>query len=234
MRSLTSLLCACLLACDVSANVTVTSIRADTGVTLEPTSVTLPTVEIVTRRVSRCVLIVGDSEACTVGTWNNATGIVRTINEENHEPYDDVHVACKGGTVIQYWGRDGHLAQAMKDYPNPDDVIVFLGTNHYWVQEIPWTSRVPNQLTLREISTVTDQLEDTHCTWVGNTAFRGKHWVVNGLIRDAVTPACTYFDTEAANIPLADEAHPGHAGAVKWLRLVWKTIPPKYDGAEHE
>jgi hypothetical protein len=231
MRCLIPLV-ACLLACDVSATVSVSSSPNDAAV-VEPTSppvISLKPIEMTSVRASRRVLVVGDSEACRVGVWIKET--VKAINDENREPLDDVHVVCKGGTVIQYWGDGGHLASALQEYPNPDDVLVFLGTNHYWVQQIPQASRVTNQLTLPMIQAVTGQLQSTNCIWVGNTAFRGHHWAVNGLIRDAVTPQCSYFDTEAANIPLEDEAHPGHAGAVKWLRLVWKTIPPKYEEAD--
>jgi hypothetical protein len=189
----------------------------------------IPPIEIVSIRQPRRILVVGDSEACRVGFWIKAT--VKAINDETRAPHDDVHVSCKGGTVIQYWGSGGHLAQALREYPNPDDVVVFLGTNHYWVTQIPESSRVPGQLTLPMVRVVTDQLKGTNCIWVGNTAVKGHTWAINGLLKAAVTPQCSYFDTEAAGIPLDDDAHPGHAGAVKWLRMVWATIPDKYEEA---
>jgi len=182
--------------------------------------VTAPTMEIVTPRQPRHVLIVGDSEACAVSSYINLKKLVATINDEDKAPHDVVDVECKGGTVVQYWGAGGHMKLALQHHPKPDDVIVFLGTNHYWQKAAPPTS------------TVTDLLKDTHCIWVGNTAVHGHNWAINGLIRDSVINQCTYFDTEAANIELADGVHPTPAGAVKWVRLVWKEIPPKYEEAD--
>lgn len=198
----------------------------------EPPVVTAPTMEIVTPRQSRHVLIVGDSEACAVSSYINLKKLVATINDEDGAPHDVVDVECKGGTVVQYWGDGGNLKLALQKHPKPDDVIVFLGTNHYWIKSIPETTKVPGQLTLPKVRVITDQLKDTNCIWVGNTAVHGQHWAVNGLLRDAVIPQCTYFDTEAANIELADGVHPTPAGAVKWVRLVWKEIPPKYEEAD--
>jgi hypothetical protein len=218
---------ACVLACDATTTPptdapSVASVDDDKALDqfeAAPVLIIPPRV-VASKRVPRHILIVGDSEACTVAFYAKAT--VKAINEENHEPYDVVDVECKGGTVVQYWGAGGHMKLALQHHPNPDDVIVFLGTNHYW----------QNQKNAPPTATVTDLLKGTNCIWVGNTAVHGKKWPVNGLIRDQVTPQCSYFDTEAADIPLFDGVHPGPTGAVKWLRLVWATIPAKYEEAD--
>jgi lysophospholipase L1-like esterase len=192
------------------------------GVTTPPVNtIILPTVTLVSKRLPRNVLIVGDSEACAVSSYINLKKLVATINDEdNHHPHDVVNVDCKGGTVVQYWGAGGHMKLALQKYPHPDAVLVFLGTNHYWQDKVP-----PTQ-------TVTDLLKDTNCVWVGNTAVHGKYWKINHLIYEAVTPQCSYFDTETADIPLADGVHPTPAGATKWIRAVWPMIPHKYEDSD--
>lgn len=172
------------------------------------------------KHAARKVLIVGDSEACAVSQYIDLRKLVAQINDEDGLPHDHVDVACKGGTVVQYWGAGGNLKIALQKYPHPDAVLVFLGTNHYWQDKAP-----PTQ-------TVTDQLKDTNCIWVGNTAVHGRYWKINHLIYEAVTPQCSYFDTETADIPLADGVHPTPAGATKWIRAVWPMIPPKYEASD--
>jgi len=220
---------ACLLSCNINASLTVSSVRADAGVK-DDAEETMVSVPVISRRpLSRHVLIVGDSEACRVGYYVKET--VRELNDESGQPRDVVDVDCMGSTTVQYWGIGGNLKLALSRHPNPDDVLVFLGTNHYWVREIPKKATKPGQLTLSDVKAVTDLLKNTNCVWVGNTSVSGKSWDVNELLRDAVTQQCLYFDTEAAGIPLEDGVHPGRAGAVKWLRLLWATIPPKYEEA---
>lgn len=169
----------------------------------------------VLKPVGRKVLIVGDSEACAVSSYIDLKKLVAEINDAAGQPHDTVEFDCKDGTRVEYWGAGGHLRSALDNHPNPDAVLVFLGTNHYWQTTVPPTD------------TVTDLLKDTNCVWVGNTAVHDKRWPVNGLIRDAVTPQCKYFDTEAAKIPLADGVHPTPEGATRWIRLVWPEIPLK-------
>lgn len=170
---------------------------------------------------SRRILVVGDSEACAVKPHVND---VFTEQDQLHRlPVDTVDVECKSGTTVPYWGAQGHLKEALKKHPHPDTVIVFLGTNHYGQNKAP------------DVSVVLDGIEDAgaQCVWVGNTAVNGKRWQINKLMHDAVMPRCKYFDTEAANIPLADNAHPTVQGAIKWLRLVWAVVPLKFE-EEHE
>jgi len=159
------------------------------------------------------VLVVGDSEACAVGNyaadpaWRAEAGLGR--------PDDQVRVACKASTTVEYWA-DGRLERAMDDF-DPDAVVVFLGTNHWGAQKAPDVEPILQLLLARE----------TRCLWVGNTAVRGKHWAINGLLKEAVEPTCAYFDTEAAGVALADGIHPGPAAAQRWLKDVWRSIPQK-------
>lgn len=166
------------------------------------------------KAASRHILIVGDSEACAVASQVKNAKL----------PTDTVDVDCKGGTVVQYWAAGGHFRSALARHPHPDAVLIFLGTNHYW-----------NQNDTPDVKPILDLVQEQglSCVWVGNTAVKGKHWNINNLLRAAVTPACSYFDTEAADIPLADGVHPGPAAALKWLNAVWPMIPMKYEEA-HE
>lgn len=187
-------------------------------------SVEVPRVTHPTKRFvpsSRKILIIGDSEACAVKT--HVTAEFKKLDELHQTPIDTVDVECKVSTTVQYWGAQGHLKEALKKHPRTDTVIVFLGTNHYGQNKAP------------DVSVVLDGIEDSgaQCVWVGNTAVDGKRWKINKLMHDAVMPRCKYFDTEAANIPLADNAHPTVQGAIKWLRLVWGVIPLKFE-EEHE
>lgn len=182
----------------------------------EPRVIEVPPVVTVQKKVSRHVLVIGDSEACAVNLYIRKT--VKEINEAAHKPLDVVDVACKGGTVVQYWGEQGHFREALKKYPNPDAVVIFLGTNHYW------------QGTRPPVETILNQIQaPTSCVWVGNTAVKGKRWKINNILREAVQPTCSYFDTEAAGIELPDGVHPSGAGAIKWLKGIWPMIPPKYE-----
>lgn len=184
----------------------------------EPPAVEIVKPVVVKKRVSRRVLVVGDSEACAVNLYIRKT--VKEINEAAGEPLDVVDVECKGGTVVQYWGAQGHFREALKKHPNPDAVVIFLGTNHYWQTSAP------------PVNTILDQIQaPTSCTWVGNTAVKGKRWKINNILREAVQPTCSYFDTEAAGIELPDGVHPSGAGAIKWLKGIWPMIPPKYEEA---
>ena len=162
------------------------------------------------------VLVVGDSEACAVGnyaadpSWRAEAGL--------GQPDDQVRVACKASTTVEYWA-DGRLERAMDDF-DPDAVVVFLGTNHWGAQKAPDVEPILQLFLAR----------GARCLWVGNTAVRGKHWAINGLLREAVGPTCAYFDTEAAGVVLADGIHPGPAAAQRWLKDVWRSIPQKDSG----
>lgn len=197
--------------------------RVDTSppvitVTEPPNVIEVPPVVVAQKKISRHVLVIGDSEACAVNLYIRKT--VKEVNEAAHEPLDVVDVECKGGTVVQYWGAQGHFREALKKHPNPDAVVIFLGTNHYW------------QGTRPPVETILDQIQaPTSCVWVGNTAVKGKRWNINNILREAVQPTCSYFDTEAAGIELPDGVHPSGAGAIKWLKAIWPMIPPKYGDA---
>lgn len=163
---------------------------------------------------SRNVLIVGDSQACAVGMIAKET--VKNLNTAENRPLDKIKVECKVGSVIQYWGEQGHLQLALQKHKNLDVVVVFLGTNHYWQT----SGRLPN------VEPILNQIQSANakCVWVGNTTVKGKNWPVNKMLSDAVSSRCTYFDTEKANITLVDGIHPSRSGSIKWLQLIWRLL----------
>ncbi len=176
----------------------------------EPQAVPEPLPKVIAKRT---ILIIGDSEACAIASSVKKAKL----------PTDTVYVDCKGGTVVQYWGAGGNFRAALSRHPKPDVVLVFLGTNHYWQKETPPVEPI--------LKIIRDR--GFQCVWVGPTAVHKKNWLMNGLIRDAVTPTCDFFDTEAANIPLWDGVHPDEKGALVWLQKVWPLIPMKYE-EEHD
>lgn len=176
---------------------------------IEEQQQTEPVVEPPKVVAKRVILIIGDSEACAIASSVKKAKL----------PTDDVHVDCKGGTVVQYWGAGGNFRAALTRHPKPDVVLVFLGTNHYWQKKTPPVESI--------LSIIRDR--GFQCVWVGPTAVHNKTWEMNGLIRDAVTPTCDFFDTEAAHIPLYDGVHPDEPAALLWLQKVWPLIPMKYE-----
>lgn len=160
-------------------------------------------------RLARHVLVVGDSEACAVST--HVAGVARSAG-------DDADFACKSSTTVQYWSA-GPLARALDARPHVDTVVVFLGTNHYLDAVAPPVGPILEEFRSRGLT----------CVWVGNTPVMGKPRKVNGLLRDAVSGSCTYFDTEAFGPVLRDGVHPTPASARLWLDAVWRVIPQKFE-----
>lgn len=212
-----------LATCNVQASVTISSKPADAGSTVQGSAelAFAPVVEH-PRYAPRRVLIVGDSEACAVRPYVQVEA--DRINDASGMPHDVVHVDCKGSTLISYWGTYGNLRRALHEFRDPDDVLVFLGTNHYWNTTAPNVDDILN--VIKDDATWSGA---GTCVWIGPTAVKGRSWPVNGLLRDAVSSQCSYFDTEAADIPLADGVHPAKPGAVQWIRSIWPLIPPKFE-----
>jgi hypothetical protein len=161
-------------------------------------------------------MIIGDSEACAVG--NYAQEVANSVDDGINMPHSVIEIDCKGSTTVQYWGSGGNFRAALEKHPRVDTVVIFLGTNHYMSVVTPPTKPILDIVKERNIS----------CVWVGNVAVNGRHWRVNDMLRKAVEPTCTYFDSEVAAISLADGVHPTKAGAVKWLQRVWPLVPAKY------
>jgi hypothetical protein len=167
--------------------------------------------------IPRHVLVVGDSEACVVGLNRD---VITKFNDDNEQPHDDVTVECKTSTRVQYWAGDGNFLEALSKHPNTDVVLVYLGTNHWYSgRQVPDVKPIIDVVVQKSLD----------CVWVGNTTVRGRHWPINGILHVAVEPTCTYFDTEAADIQLRDDAHPTRSGAVKWINAVWPLIQLKYE-----
>lgn len=192
------------------------SVKIDVVATTEPSCELDPPLP-QPRPIPRKILVVGDSEACTVGP--HLQHVADKIDDELGLPHDKIALSCKDGTTVQYWGLQGHLQEALGHKFQPDTVVIFLGTNHFGSTSTPPVSPIINLVKQRDLT----------CVWVGNTAVRGRHWPVNDLLRKAVTPTCTYFDTEDHGVDLVDGAHPGPVAAVLWLEAVWRMIPKKYE-----
>lgn len=175
-------------------------------VTLDPVVITVAGLK---RAAHRHVLIIGDSEACAVVPY------VRRVAE----PGDVIDSDCKKGSHVQDWAS-GRLTADLDRFSVVDDVVIFLGTNHY-----------ENQVDTPPVGPILDTIKQRNlgCVWVGNTAVHGRRWHVNEALQRVVSPTCDYFDTEAADIPLVDGIHPTQSGAVKWLSAVWPMIETKYE-----
>lgn len=158
--------------------------------------------------VTRHVLVVGDSEACAVSSYVKATASAAG---------DTVSVTCKESTTVQNWSA-GRLKAALDAQAGVSSVVVFLGTNHYLDAVAPPVGPILDLIAERGLD----------CVWVGNTAVMGKARKINGLMRAAVTPTCTYFDTEAFGVELRDGVHPTPAAAKRWIQAVWLTIPARF------
>lgn len=162
----------------------------------------------------RHVLIVGDSEAGAVGPY------IKRLRPRDGVT-DVVSVDYVNNSTIRDWsggqldGDTGLFNASLKRHPDIDTVIIFLGTNDYWLNVPPDVKPVLDQISSRGLT----------CVWVGNTATHGKHWGINRVLRSVVSPTCTYFDTEAAGITLKDGIHPTPEAAAMWLQAVWLTIP---------
>lgn len=169
-------------------------------------------------RMSRNVLIIGDSEACAVSPV--AKEVAREYAVRTNSPVDDVIVECKGGTVVSYWAQGMHAQYVLNAHPKIDTLLVFLGTNHY--RQKPLNADPKPILDL-----VTSR--GLQCVWVGNVAIKGRKWPINAEMRALVTPTCSYFNAEEEPIQLCDGTHPDRANAKVLLGHVWETIPIKYE-----
>lgn len=143
------------------------------------------------------ILIVGDSEAGAVQPQINT---VRAADEQ-------VTFDFLVGSSIQHWSGGG-IQASLAQHPNPDLVIVFLGTNNFSATTLPDVKPI-----LSAIANAGAKM-----LWVGPTSVHGQNWPINNLLKQAVSP---YVDTESLGIPLRDRVHPTPAGAQEWLKAVW-------------
>lgn len=203
---------ACESRCELSVVSRPTEIDAgvpEASVLVQDAAIDAPVMEVLACdaacRAPTRTLIVGDSEAGFVSRR------LKEFKEKVH-PEETFDTDFKGGTVIQYWAAGGNFRAALSRHPKPDTVIIFLGTNNYWQKTMPDVKPILDEVQSRGI----------RCIWVGPTEVQGKKWEINQLIKAAVTPTCTYVDTETLNIPLEDGVHPTYAGIFKWLNAIWE------------
>ena len=148
------------------------------------------------------ILLVGDSQVLYAKWYMARAG----VQKPNETLFYDSHP----GTTILTWNRI--FVREMSKFPKMDEVLIFLGTNNN-----NFTYLQPLDNILGEV-----KRENVKCVWVGGTeVYHHHHPIINNLIRNAVSPTCQFFDTEAAGIDLIDGVHPSPEGAKKWLKLIW-------------
>lgn len=147
------------------------------------------------------ILLIGDSETVYAELYMHDAN----VKQSNETVYFD----AKPGTTIGYW--NGIFASELAKYPNIDEVIIFLGTNNWNATRLPPLNNILAEVNRRHLK----------CLWVGPTAVLNHPHPINRLLKPAVVPTCSYFDTEQAGIELRDIAHPTRAGAIKWLKMIW-------------
>ena len=152
------------------------------------------------------ILLIGDSQVRYCDWYFNRANV--------KQPNETVIFDSKPGTTIGTWNYI--FVQEMSKYPHLDMVIIFLGTNNFGFSYLQPHQNILNEIKRRNIK----------CLWVGPTDVKMKGWknlhMIGPFIKNAVDGTCTYFDTEQADIELADGVHPTLAGAINWLQLIWE------------
>lgn len=163
--------------------------------------------------VDRCVLpahqnilLIGDSQVRFLSWYWGRANVQR--------PNETVWFDSKPGTTILTWNHI--FIREMKKYPDVDVVLIFLGTNNFNFPFLQEHQNILNEVQRRKIM----------CLWIGPSnvrwpGIRNLH-MTGPSLKAAVSPTCTYFDTEAADIELVDGIHPSLIGAKKWLQLIWQ------------
>jgi hypothetical protein len=157
------------------------------------------------------ILLIGDSEVLYLSWYFDRANV--------KQPNETVLFDSKPGTTIGTW--NSIFVQEMSRYPRLDMVIILLGTNNFNFDFLQAHQSILDEVKRRNIK----------CLWVGPTDVKMKGWknlhMTGPFIKEAVDGTCTYFDTEAANIELADGVHPTLAGGIKWLQLIWEAKDQK-------
>lgn len=155
----------------------------------------------------REVLVVGDSEA----------GYASRKTEAARSWFDTVHVDAKGGTTIEYWGKQGALHRALGRWraghpgrSGPDVVVLFLGTNDHWRSSVPDTAPI------------FQELGEIPCVWVGPTAVEGRRHLFTQLLELEVSGRCRWVSSES--LELEDGWHPVGGAILPWLQEVWSVM----------
>ena len=149
------------------------------------------------------ILLIGDSQVRYLSWYFERA----QVKQPNETVLFDSH---PGYTIL---AMNRIFVAEMNKYPNIDEVIIFLGTNNHNFNFLQPLDNILNEVKRRQVK----------CLWVGGTeVYHHHHPVINNLIKNAVQPICSFFDTEAKEISLLDEVHPDLEGGKKWLREIWK------------
>ena len=147
-------------------------------------------------------LLIGDSQVLYAGYYFGKSN----VKHDNETVLFD----SKPGTTILTWNNI--FVREMNKFPHVDTVVIFLSTNNHNFNFVQPHDNILNEIKHRQV----------RCIWVGGTNVYGKRWPIYAMVKAAVEPTCTYFDTENAGIELADGVHPSKDGMIKWLTLIWQ------------
>ncbi len=150
-------------------------------------------------------LLIGDSQVGCVNSRMNEFKTKFNIDE-------NIFVDYKIGSTIQFWETNEKFHKTLLQYPLIDTVIIFLGTNNFWQTTKPNVDSILNEIESKKLN----------CIWVGPTKVHDKKLAINQLLKNVVSPTCSYVDTEQFFIPLSDGIHPTYQGIFKWLRVIWE------------
>ena len=149
----------------------------------------------------KVILLIGDSEVMYMD-WFFSRAHVK-------QPNETVLFDSKPGTTIGTWNFI--FVSEMARYQKVDEVLIFLGTNNFNFPFLQNHDNILNEVKRRKVK----------CLWIGPTKVYGKHHPINEMIKQAVEPTCTFFNTEEDGIELQDGVHPTLAGGIKWLKDIW-------------
>lgn len=154
-------------------------------------------------RLPHHFLIVGDSEACAIGSVAN-----ESLSSFKHGDIADT--VCKSGSRVEFW--ETNIKKALDLHETADTVVVFLGTNHYLDTRAPSIDKITDEILKR----------NKQCVWVGNFAVKGRKWPINEQLKQAVSKtACLYYDAEEVPIKLHDTIHPDRYNSLLFSYGLW-------------
>lgn len=141
--------------------------------------------------------VVGDSEAGAVHSY-----LIPKL------PNDQTILTYETSSRIEKWS--GGKMAASRPAGQIDTVIVFLGTNNYYDQQLPSPKGVLDIV----------RSTGARCVWVGPPRVHNRPFPLNNDLRKAVENTCTYVDSQSLSIELRDGIHPTDKGAQEWAQRI--------------
>lgn len=146
------------------------------------------------------ISVIGDSQ---VG--NVAPHLAKKINTGWVLNYN-----YKIGSGIQYWNNET-FSRAL-DELQPNEIIIFLGSNNYDAKDLPKTDKIISYIERRKLK----------CMWVGPPLIFERKWKHTETLQGRIGNVCQYFDSQRKEITLADKIHPTRNGAIWWADAIWR------------